>query len=711
MSTGLYIATVEPNSGKTVISLGMMNELLSRNTRVAYFRPIIDGHGKDHHIDVILSYFRLDQDYEQAYGLTRAEVVRYLNKNQEDKILEVIIRKFKKLEKNYDFVLVEGSDFSGEGSIVEFDMNIKIASNLSIPAVVIGSGRGKTLEEFVGTMKLAYDGFREREVPVVALIANKILPKNLSLVVKKLSEFVDENTYVTAIPRDEMLAQPSIYDIIDALDAKILMGDTHLDREIKQIAVGAMEIRHFLKYIKDKTLVITPGDRHDIILAALQADKSYNYPSISGIVLSGGLKPDKSVMRLIEGVNSYVPILSVKNQTYEVATGIQKMDVRIHPKNIKKIHRAIRLFKKYVDSKRILESIGQWKSDRITPSMFLYNLEELAGRKRMRIVLPEGTEPRILKAAAKIQQRDLADLILLGDEKIIKEIARSHGISLDWDKIKIINPETSELTEKYARKIYELRKHKGVNEAMAYDLAKDGAYFGTMMVREGDADGMVSGAVHTTAHTIKPALQLIKTKPGSNFVTSTFFMALPDRVSAFADCAIVPNPDAEQLAEIAIQTADAAKAFGIQPRVAMLSYSSGSSGKGADVEKVRKATEIVRQKRPDILVEGPIQYDAAVDPEVGQKKLPGSPVAGHANVLIFPDLNTGNNTYKAVQRETGALAIGPMLMGLKKPVNDLSRGATVDDIYNTILLTSIQAQENQNESPEAGEKAAEASAT
>jgi len=537
MSTGLYIATVEPNSGKTVISLGMMNELLSRNTRVAYFRPIIDGHEKDHHIEVILSYFRLDQDYEQAYGLTRPEVIRYLNKNQEDKILDVIIRKYKKLEKNYDFVLVEGSDFSGEGSIVEFDMNIKIASNLGIPALVIGSGRGKTLEEFVGTMKLAYDGFREREVPVIALIANKILPKNIPLVIKKLSEFVDEKTYVTAIPRDEMLAQPSIYDIIDALDAKILMGDTHLDKEIKQIAVGAMEIRHFLKYIKDKTLVITPGDRHDIILAALQADKSYNYPSISGIVLSGGLKPEKSVMRLIEGVNTYVPILSVKNQTYEVATGIRNMDVRIHPKNIKKIHRAIRLFKKYVDSKRILESIGQCKSDRITPSMFLYNLEELAGRKRMRIVLPEGTEPRILKAAAKIQQRDLADLILLGDEKIIKEIARANGISLDWDKIKIINPETSELTEKYARKIYELRKHKGVNEAMAYDLAKDGAYFGTMMVREGDADGMVSGAVHTTAHTIKPALQLIKTKPGSNFVTSTFFMALPDRVCRLCHCA------------------------------------------------------------------------------------------------------------------------------------------------------------------------------
>ncbi len=700
MSKGLYVATIEPNSGKTVVSLGLMNEITTRNRRVAYFRPIIDGDEKDHHINVILSYFKLDQSYEEAYGLTRPQILKFLNENHEDKIMDSIIRKFKKLEKKYDFILVEGSDFSGEGSIVEFDMNIKIAANLNIPALIIGSGIGKTMEEFIGTMKLAYDGFLERDVPVIGMIANKILPKNLKAVVKKLSEFAGEKTYVAAIPRDEYLAMPSIYDIIRTLDAKILLGENQLDREIKQIAVGAMEIRHFLKYIKDKTLVITPGDRHDIILAALQADKSYTYPSISGIVLSGGLKPDKGVMKLVEGVNTYVPVLSVKHQTYEAATEIKNMDVRINPRNIRKIQRAIRLFKKYVDSKRIMESIGQCRSDRITPSMFLYNLEELASRKKMRIVLPEGTEPRILRAAAKIQQRDLADIILLGDEKIIKEIARSNGIRLDWDKVKIINPETSELTDKYARKIYELRKHKGINEAMARDLAKDGAYFGTMMVREGDADGMVSGAVHTTAHTIKPALQLIKTKPGSNFVTSTFFMALPDRVSAFADCAIVPNPDAEQLAEIAIQTADAAKEFGIQPRVAMLSYSSGKSGKGADVEKVRKATEIVKQKRPDILVEGPIQYDAAVDPEVGQKKMPGSPVAGHATVLIFPDLNTGNNTYKAVQRETGALAIGPMLMGLKKPVNDLSRGATVDDIYNTILLTSVQAQKNEKDKEE-----------
>ncbi len=697
MNKGLYITTIEPNGGKSVVSLGLMNELLSRATRVAYFRPIIPAGKKDNHILTMLDYFKLDQKYEDAFALTRSQVVQLLNNNQEDKILEAIIRKYRQLEKKHDFILVEGSDFSGETSMIEFEINIKIASNLSVPALIVGSGIGKTMEEFAGNVQLAYDGFEEKDVKVIALIANKVLSKNIPAVVKRLKKIVKRHTYVAAIPRDELLSHPSMFDIIRTFDAEILTGENQLGRDIRQVAVGAMQMRHFLKFIKDKTLVITPGDRHDLILAALQADKSFNYPSISGIVLSGGLKPAKPVLKLIEGVNTHVPVLSVKPQTYEVATRIKNMKVQINPGDTKKILRAIRLFKKHVDSRVILDKLVRFKTDRITPGAFLYNLEELAGHKKMRIVLPEATEPRVLRAACKVLERDLADIILLGKPGAIKETARANGIRLDWDKVKIIDPETSELTDKYARKIYELRKHKGINEAMAHDLATDGAYFGTMMVREGDADGMVSGAVHTTAHTIKPALQLIKTKPGNHFVTSTFFMALPDRVSAFADCAIVPNPDAEQLAEIAVQTADAAKDFGINPRVAMLSYSSGSSGKGADVEKVRKATELVKRQRPDLLVEGPIQYDAAVDPEVGRKKMPDSPVAGRANVLIFPDLNTGNNTYKAVQRETGALAIGPMLLGLKKPVNDLSRGATVDDIYNTILLTSIQAQRNDNE--------------
>ncbi len=695
MNKAIYLATIEPNSGKSLVSIGLMNELKSRSEKIGYFRPIIDGDKrKDNHIELMLDYFKIKQTYEESFGLTRSEIVRFLNENQEDKILDKIIRKYKKLEKKFDFIIIEGSDFTGEGSIVEFEMNIKIASNLSIPAIIIGSGKNKTMQEFIGSMKLAYDGFREKEVEVIALIANKIQPKNLKSVVNNLKKAVSKQTYVTAIPRDEFLANPSIYDIIRIFDAKILFGENNLGRHIKHIAVGAMQMRHFLRYLKNQTLVITPGDRADIILSALQADKSYSYPDIAGIVLSGGLIPEKPILKLIEGTNINVPLISVKPQTYDVATTIRSMPIQINPKDIKKIMRSIRLFNKHVDVKLILDRFIRFESKRVTPSMFLYNLEEKAAREKKRIVLPESTEPRILKAACQILSRDLADIILLGDEKNIKNIAKTHGINLDWDKVTIINPKESPLLEKYARKIHELRKHKGVNEAMAYDLAEDPTYFGTMMVREGDADGMVSGAVHTTAHTIKPALQLIKTKPGSNFVTSTFFMAMPERVSAFADCAIVPNPNAEQLAEIGIATADAAKKFGIEPRVAMLSYSSGSSGTGEEVEKVRKATEIVRKKRPDILIEGPIQYDAAVDPEVGKKKMPDSPVAGQATVMIFPDLNTGNNTYKAVQRETGALAIGPMLLGLKKPVNDLSRGATVDDIYNTILLTSIQAQDD-----------------
>jgi phosphate acetyltransferase len=698
MNKAIYIATIEPNSGKSLVSIGLMNELKSRTGKIGYFRPIIDDEpGKDNHIELMLTYFKLKQSYDESFGLSRAEIVKLLNENKEDKILEQIIRKYKKLEKKFDFIIVEGSDFSGEGSIVEFEMNIKIASNLTIPAIIIGSGKHKTMEEFVGSMKLAYDGFREKEVEVIAVIANKILPKNIKKVVDELKKSIGDRTYVTAIKRDEFLANPNIYDIVRHFDARILIGENNLGRQIKHTVVGAMQMRHFLKYLKPQTLVVTPGDRADLVLATLQADKSFNYPDVSGIVLSGGLKPEKPVMKLIEGTYTNVPVLSVKPHTFEVATEIKSMPIHINPKDTKKILYSIRLFNKSVDVKLLLDRFISFETKRVTPSMFLYNLEEKASKDKKRIVLPEATEPRILKAACQILSRDLADIVLLGDEKSIKNVAKMHGINLDWDKVTVIDPKTSPLLDKYARKIYELRKHKGVNEAMAYDLAEDPSYFGTMMVREGDADGMVSGAVHTTAHTIKPALQLIKTKPGSQFVTSTFFMAMPERVSAFADCAIVPNPDAGQLAEIAIATADAAKKFGIEPRVAMLSYSSGQSGTGEDVEKVRKATEIVKKKRPDILIEGPIQYDAAVDPEVGQKKLPGSPVAGQATVMIFPDLNTGNNTYKAVQRETGALAIGPMLLGLKKPVNDLSRGATVDDIYNTILLTAIQAQDKQLE--------------
>ena len=696
MNKAVYIATIEPFSGKSLISIGLMNELLTRKNKVGYFRPVINDYSegkKDNHIKTMINFFKLDISYDDAYGFTRSEMIKLLNKGQEKKILETIIRKYKKLEKKYDFILLEGSDFSGEGTMIEFELNVKLAANLSIPVILVSSGVSKTFDEYISNIKLAYDSFKDEKVTVPAIIANKIKPKNLKTVVARIKKVVDQDTYVAAVPRDENLLKPSMRDILNYFDGKVLFGEDHLEKPVKQYEVGAMQLRHYLSRLRDKSVVITPGDRADLILGAIQADKSDAYPNISGLVLTGGITPEKPILKLINGINTSLPIVVIKPNTYEATAKISDLKPKINPYDTRKIMRSIGLFKKHVDVKRILDKLIHYENEKMTPSMFLYNLEEWAGRERKRIVLPEGTDPRILKAACRLQATDLVDIILLGKKDQICSIVKNKGINLDCNKVTIIDPETSPKLEMYAKKLYELRKHKGITETTAMDLVKDPSYFGTMMVYMGDADGMVSGAVHTTQHTIRPALQIIKTKPGAKLVSSVFFMCLPDRVSAFADCAINPNPNAEELAEIAIASADSAKKFGIKPKVAMLSYSSGSSGKGEDVEKVRQATEIVKEKRPDILVEGPIQYDAAVDPEVGKKKMPDSPVAGQASVLIFPDLNTGNNTYKAVQRETGALAIGPMLQGLNKPVNDLSRGCTVDDVYNTILLTAIQAQE------------------
>ena len=701
MNKAVYIATIEAFSGKSLISIGLMNELLTRKNKVGYFRPVINDYPegkKDNHIMTMIQYFKLDLSYDDAYGFTRSDIIDLLNQGQENKILETIIRKYKKLEKKFDFILIEGSDFSGEGSMIEFELNVKLASNLSIPTILVSSGVSKTFEEYISNIKLAYDSFKDEKVEVPAIIANKIKPKNLKTVVSRIKKLVDKDTYVAAIPRDENLLKPSMRDILNYFDGKVLFGENHLEKPVKQYEVGAMQLRHYLNRLRDKSVVITPGDRADLILGAIQADKSDNYPSISGLVLTGGLMPEKPIIKLIEGVNTSLPIVVVNPNTYETTAKIAGLKPRINPFDTRKIMRSISLFKKYVDVKPILDKLIHYENEKMTPSMFLYNLEEWAGREHKKIVLPEGTDPRILKAACRLQANGLVDIVLLGKKDQICNIVKNKGINLDCNKIEIIDPENAPQLDRYAKKLYELRKHKGITEATAYDLVKDPSYFGTMMVLTGDADGMVSGAIHTTQHTIRPALQLIKTKPDAKLVSSVFFMCLPDRVSAFADCAINPNPNAEELAEIAIASADSAKKFGIKPKVAMLSYSSGSSGKGEDVEKVRKATEIVKEKRPDILVEGPIQYDAAVDPDVGKKKMPDSPVAGQASVLIFPDLNTGNNTYKAVQRETGALAIGPMLQGLNKPVNDLSRGCTVDDVYNTILITAIQAQENDPKS-------------
>tara|TARA_R110000868_G_scaffold96292_2_gene264906 strand:+ start:664 stop:2757 length:2094 start_codon:yes stop_codon:yes gene_type:complete len=695
VSKAIYIVTTEPNSGKSIVSLGLMQLLLGKTAKVGYFRPIIDdvANGKiDNHIDTVLSYFNVDMKPEEAYAYTRSQVVQLKNQDKDDEIVGHIIHKYKTIENRFDFVLVEGTDFSGEGAIIEWDINVLIAKNLGIPAVILASGKGKTLDELLGNLYMAYDSFMEKGVEVLLIIANKVQPENLDIVSNGLKEKLPNNVLVGTIPTNSILGSPTVKEIAQELDAKILFGKDYMNNQVAGFSVGAMQLRNYITHLKEDSLVITPGDRADIILGALQANISTNYPKLSGIVLTGGLLPEESITKLIEGLSDIIPILSVAGGTFSVTNRIGTIRPRIYADNKEKIVTSIQEFEKHIPTKELAERLITFKAKGITPRMFQYNLLQKAKSTKKHIVLPEGLDERILLATKKLIDADAVSITLLGNKEQIKAKIMELDIDLDIDSITIIDPTTSDQFIEYATTLFELRKHKNVNLAMAKDLMEDVSYYGTMMVYKGHADGMVSGAVHTTQHTIRPALQFIKTRPDVSIVSSIFFMCLPNRVTVFGDCAINPNPTAEQLSEIAISSAATSAAFGIEPKIAMLSYSSGASGVGEDVDRVRKATEIIKEKRPDLKVEGPIQYDAAVDAKVGLSKLPDSEVAGQASVFIFPDLNTGNNTYKAVQRETGALAIGPMLQGLNKPVNDLSRGCTVDDIFNTVIITAIQAQ-------------------
>ncbi|MCV9929171.1 phosphate acetyltransferase [Flavobacterium sp. LS1R49] len=695
MSKAVYIATSEQNSGKSIVTLGLMSMLMGKTAKVGYFRPIvedfIDGE-LDNHIETVITHFNLDIKFEDAFAITKSKLIKKKNKGKIGEVLDLIIEKYKRLEERFDFVLVEGTSFTGEGTVIELDTNVLIAKNLGIPTIIIGSGVGKTLDELVDNLSLVYNSFKIKEVEVLAVIANKVQVENIDLVTLGLKKSLPANVLVNAIPVISSLNSPTVQEIVNELDAKVLFGAAHLNNQTGHFSVGAMQLHNYLVHLKENSLVITPGDRADIILGALQANESANYPTISGIVLTGNIIPEESILKLIEGLSPIVPIISVEGGTYSITNQIGAVKSKIYANNEHKIETSINTFEKYVDLDSLSEKLITFVAEGMTPKMFQYNLVTRAKKHRKHIVLPEGNDERILIAASRLLAMDVVDISIIGDKKQIESKVTELGITFDFSKIKIINPIESPFYEDYANTYYELRKAKNVTIAMAKDLMEDVSYFGTMMVYKGHADGMVSGAAHTTQHTILPALQFIKTKPNSSVVSSVFFMCLEDRVSVFGDCAINPNPTAEQLAEIAISSADSSAAFGIEPKIAMLSYSSGTSGKGDEVEKVRTATEIVKRKRPDLKIEGPIQYDAAVDRSVGKSKMPDSEVAGQASVLIFPDLNTGNNTYKAVQRETGALAIGPMLQGLNKPVNDLSRGCTVDDIINTVVITAIQAQ-------------------
>jgi len=696
MTKSIFIASAEPFTGKSVIALGLVNMLLGKTEKIGFFKPIISEQSpgrKERHIEAILDYFSLSIPYEDTYVYNRPQVLQLTEAENQGEMIDSIISKYKKLEENYDFTVIEGSDFLGEGIAFEFESNAAIAKNLGVPVLAVVGGQNKSAAQVVSAVMNILHNFQTRDVQVVGIVVNRVKPEQQQDIYELLKMQIPANIMLAVIPWNKDLQSPTIKEICDGLGGKLLFGENAVSNQVDNFVTGAMMLPNFLNHIKENVLIVTPGDRGDIIIGAIQANLSANYPKIAGIVLTAGTLPDEPVIRLIEGLQSVIPILAVDKGTFETTTAIGAIHSRISADNKKKIGLAIETFEKYVDVAALDERIITFQPQGITPHMFQYQLVKWAKSSRKHIVLPEGNDDRILKAAARLVSQQVVQLTILGDVTEVAASFKRLGLNPDMNDINIIDPAASDKYEQYAGKLYELRKNKNVTLEMARDLMLDVSYFGTMMVYLGEADGMVSGAVHTTQHTIRPALQFIKTKPGVSIVSSVFFMCLPDRVSVFGDCAVNPNPTAEQLADIAISSAESSARFGIDPKIAMLSYSSGASGEGEDVEKVREATKIVKQKRPDLKVEGPIQYDAAVDPIVGKQKMSESEVAGKASVLIFPDLNTGNNTYKAVQRETGALAIGPMLQGLNKPVNDLSRGCTVDDIFNTVVITAIQCQD------------------
>ena len=704
MTNSLFISTAEAGSGKALVSLGIIELLLRRTTRVHFFRPLIQGtesvapeqtHGQDKNedIDLIVSHFDLKQSYEESFGMRSREAQDLVAQHRTDEVIDMIIRKFKILESRGDFLLCEGSDYLSESLAFEYNFNQEIAKNLRAPVLILGNALKRSLDDAIGPVEIAVEAYQDAGCDIAGIILNNAAADLVNpLKAELFRRFGMRGLLLSVIPHHPRLASPRVRDIATQLQATVLYGHKRLKNLATKRVVAAMQLQNCLNRLQPNSLVITPGDRADMIAGMLQAHQSTSYPPLAGLLLSTGMQPDPAIARLIEGMPDPLPILSVETDTYNTAAQVNEVHSALLPDDREKIDLSIQTFDQHVDLPQLEQQISAVRVRGMTPKMFTYNLMERAKSQRQHIVLPEAYDPRILKAAATLVNRGIVKLTLLGRRQDVQRVIDRYQVRLDLDHVNVVHPSESEILQDYAHTFFELRQHKGVTLDNALDVMMDVSYFGTMMVYKGDADGMVSGAVHTTQHTIRPALQFVKTHPGFTVVSSDLLVSQEQRVLVYGDCAINPNPTAEQLAEIAISSADTARTFGVDPKVALLSYSSGESGKGEEVEKVRTATKLAREWRPDLLLEGPIQYDAAVDPEVGAQKMQGSAVAGQATVLIFPDLNTGNNTYKAVQRETGAIAIGPVLQGLRKPVNDLSRGCTVEDIINTVAITAVQAQ-------------------
>jgi len=696
MDQRIFIAATEQRSGKTFITIGLINALRGLVPHVGYMKPIGQRYKPGEKIDsdaaLIKGIFALDDDPVDINPVSMEEAIR-----NTDTVFETIFSAFGKIEKGRNAVIIEGTDYMSATAALEFDINAELAKNLNADVLLIASAAGKTFDELTGSIIECADSFREMGCNLLGTIINRTESAHIEEEGRRLKAFLEERQIPLfgIVPDNPKIAGPRLKEIIEKLGATLIDCASDLSEIVTDVRVLAMTPENALMHMKDKDgcLLITPGDRIDIIFTALAAQESRRFPHYSGIMLTGGLVPGENVRTLITGIpDTCLTMISVKEDTYSTALNVNNVKGELADDDWEKISMVNRLVENSVDIDRIHTMLGRVRTNIITPKMFQYRILQKAKEKQKHIVLPEGTEKRVIIAAAEVLERGTCRLTLIGNEEKIKETARNNRVDISGVKIVDNTLFDAKTIDRYASRLYKLRKHKGMTQEMARDLMLDPVYFAALMVKCGDADGYVSGAVHSTADTLRPALQIIKTKHGASLASSIFFMCMPDNVLVYGDCALVENPDADQLADIAVTSADTARSFGIEPVVAILSYSTGESGRGKDVDKVRKATEIARKKRPDLPIEGPIQYDAATSEEVARVKLKDSKVAGKATVYIFPDLDAGNTAYKAVQRSAKVPAIGPVIQGLNKPANDLSRGAEVIDIVYTIAVTAIQAQ-------------------
>ncbi|AXO36509.1 phosphate acetyltransferase [Micromonospora sp. B006] len=684
----MYLTGVGSGGGKSTVALGLA-ELLSRQVeRIGAFRPLVAGDGTDPILALLTERYRMELPVDELYGATYAEASALVADGRREELISRIVTRYREVERRCPAIVVVGSDFAyGDGTGPrELAFNARLATEFGSVVVPVVDGFAQEPEAIAAALRGAYHDLVDLGATVIAALANRV-PQPMTLPELPVPAY--------AIPEVPTVSAPTVAEVAAALRGTVLTGDeTALDRDVLDYVVGAAHVPTLLDHLTDGALVITPGDRADLLVAAGAAHVA-GQVSLAGLVLTLGEQPDPRAMRLVERMNTGLPVLSVPSDSYDTVSASSRIEGRPSTANPRKVEAALGAFERCVDTDDLARRLRVSRSARVTPLMFENDLIDRARAQRRRLVLPEGADERILRATEVLLRRGVAEITLLGRPDEIARRTRELGV--DLGDAQVVDPATSPWRDEFAQAYAQLRAHRGVTVELAHDIVAQANYFGTMMVQTGHADGMVSGATHTTAATIRPAFEIIRTVPGVSVASSVFFMLLADRVLVYGDCAVNPDPDADQLADIAISSADTAARFGIEPRVAMLSYSTGSSGAGADVEKVAAATKLVRERRPDLLVEGPIQYDAAIDPQVAATKLPDSPVAGRATVFIFPDLNTGNNTYKAVQRSAGAVAVGPVMQGLNRPVNDLSRGATVPDIVNTVAITAIQAAAEASE--------------